>query len=124
MASMLTRGSNQKKRRNAAAWTINLPEKRIGTMELKAGLTKVDIQSILRMSKLLSDVSNDFKMYHFAFVDQLEGEAEEVAEQEILDQHEINSLGPTLCNCHACMLTKFLHVDRGVLTCTCMRDFR
>ena len=41
------------------------------------------------MSKLLSDVSNDFKMYHFATVNQLKGDVEEVTEQEILDQHEI-----------------------------------
>ena len=30
-------------------------------MELKEELTKSDIQSVLRMSKLLSDMSNDFK---------------------------------------------------------------
>ena len=88
MATMLTRGSNPKKRRNAAAGTINLLEKRIGTMELKEKLTKGDIQSVLRMNKLLGNVSNDFKMYHYAIVDQLEGDAEEAAEQEILDQHE------------------------------------
>ena len=80
MEAMLTCGSNPKKRQNAAAGTINLLEKRIGTMELKEGLTKGDTQSILRMSKLLSDVSNDFRVYNFAIVDQLEGEAEEVAE--------------------------------------------
>ena len=56
MEAMLTRGSNPKKRRNAAAGTINLLEKRIGTMELKEELTKGDVQSIVRMSKLLSDV--------------------------------------------------------------------
>ena len=43
-------------------------------------------------SKLLSEVSNDFKMYHFAIVDQFEGDAEEVVEQEILDQHGIKVL--------------------------------
>ena len=63
MEAMLTRGSNPKKPINAAAGTINLMEERIGTMELKEELTKGDIQSILRMSKLLSDVSNDFKTY-------------------------------------------------------------
>ena len=40
------------------------------------------------MSKLLSNVSNYFKMYHFAVVDQLEEDTEEAAEQEILAQHE------------------------------------
>ena len=58
-------------------------------MELKEELTKGDIQSIMRMSKLLNDVSNDFKIYHFAIVDQLEGVAEEAKEQEILNGHEI-----------------------------------
>ena len=57
-------------------------------MELNEELTKGNIQSNLRMSKLLSDVSNDFKTYHFAIVDQLDGHEDEAAEQEILDQHE------------------------------------
>ena len=40
------------------------------------------------MSKLLSDVSNDFKTFHFAIVDKLEGDEDEASEQLILDQHE------------------------------------
>ena len=80
---MLTRGSNPKRRRDAAAGTIKLLEKRLGTLELKEELTKGDIQSVLRMSKLLGDVSNDFKMYHFAIVDQLESDQDAEAEQEI-----------------------------------------
>ena len=51
-------------------------------------MTREDIQSILHLSKMLSDASNDFKMYHFAIVDKLERHMEEAAEQEILDQHE------------------------------------
>ena len=57
-------------------------------MELKEELTRGDVQSIVRMSKLLGDVCNDFTMYHFAIVDQLEEDTEEAAEQEILDQDE------------------------------------
>ena len=57
-------------------------------MEFKEELTRGDVQSILRLSKLLSDVSNNFKMYNFATVDQLKEETEDAAEQEILDQHE------------------------------------
>ena len=53
-------------------------------MEIKEGLTKGNIQSILRMSKLLSDVSNDFKACPFAIVDQLEKEEEAEAEQATL----------------------------------------
>ena len=55
-------------------------------MELKEKLTRRDVQSILRMSEL-SDVCNNFKMYHFAIVDQLEEDMEGAADQEILDQH-------------------------------------
>ena len=58
-------------------------------MELKEELTKGNMQSILRMSKLLSDLSNDFKNYHFAIVDQLENDEEAGAEQKILDEHEL-----------------------------------
>ena len=58
-------------------------------MELKEELTKADIQSILRTSKLLGDVSNDFKTYHFQIVDQLENDEDAEAEQETLDQHEL-----------------------------------
>ena len=70
---MLTRagGSNPRRRRDAAAGTIKLPEERIDTMEIKEELTEADVQSIRRTSKLLGDVSNDFKTYHFATVDHL-----------------------------------------------------
>ena len=57
-------------------------------MEVKEELTKGDIKSILRMSKLLSDVSKDFKMYHLAIVDQLEGDEDEAAEHFVLYQRE------------------------------------
>ena len=40
-------------------------------MEIKEDLTKADMQPILRMSKLLSDMSNCYKTYHFAIMDQL-----------------------------------------------------
>ena len=52
-------------------------------------MTKSDIQSVLRLSKLLSDVSNDFKTYHYAIVDQLQNDEEAVSEQEVLDDHEL-----------------------------------
>ena len=52
---------NPQRRLDAATGTIKLLEKRIDTMEIKEELTKSDIQSVLRMSKLLSDMSNDFK---------------------------------------------------------------
>ena len=49
-------------------------------MELKEQLTKADVQSILRTNNLLGDVSNDFKEYHFAIIDQLENDEEAEAE--------------------------------------------
>ena len=52
-------------------------------------MTKCDIQSILRTRKLLSDVSNDFKTYHYAIVNQIENQVDPEAEQETLHQHEL-----------------------------------
>ena len=56
-------------------------------MEIREDLTKGDMQSILRMSKLLSDVSNDFTTYHFIIVDQLESDEEVESGQAALDEH-------------------------------------
>ena len=88
MAAKVIRCSNRKKYQNEAVETIILLEKRIEIMKLKQELPRGDVQSIVRMSKLLIDVNNDFKMYHFAIVDQLEKDTEEAAQQEILDQHD------------------------------------
>ena len=63
--------------------------KRLDTMELKEELTKSDIQSDLRMCKLFSDVSNEFKTYHFAIVDQLDIDDVVNSEQVPLDDHEL-----------------------------------
>ena len=58
-------------------------------MELKEELTKSDIQSVHRISKLLSDVSNEFKTYHFAIVDQLDNYEVADSEQEALGDHKL-----------------------------------
>ena len=58
-------------------------------MEIKKELTKARVQSILRTSKLLSDLNNDFKEYHFTITDQLENDDDVQAEKETLDQHEL-----------------------------------
>ena len=42
------------------------------------------------MSKLIADVSADFKNYHFAKADALENEDDVKAEQEVLDHHDLN----------------------------------
>ena len=72
--------TNLQRHQDTAAGTIKFLEKRLNMMEIKEKLTKSVIQSILRLIKLLSNVSNDFKtyiyMYHFALVDQLENNEE------------------------------------------------
>ena len=78
-----------RRRQDAATGTNKLLEKRIDTMEIKEELTKADVQSIPRTSKLLGDVSNDFKTYHFATIDQIENDEDAETEQETLDQHEL-----------------------------------
>ena len=50
-------------------------------------MSKNNIQSVLRLSKLISDVSNDFKTYHFAIVDQLQNDEEVASEQEALNDY-------------------------------------
>ena len=74
-----------------ATGTIKLLKQRVGTMEIKEELTKADMQPILGMSKLLSDMSNDFKTYHFTIMDQLENDEEAEAEQWVLNGHELKS---------------------------------
>ena len=46
------------------------------------------------MSKLLSEVSNDFKTYQFTIVDQHQDEEEAVSKQEVLDDHELKVMEP------------------------------
>ena len=59
--------------------------------EHKEKMTTSEIQSVLRWSKLLSEihVSNDFKIYHLAMVDQLDDDDEVESEQRVLDDHEL-----------------------------------
>ena len=67
---MITRsGTSVRRRREAAGGTVKLLERRTTVLEDKEELTPADKQSALRMSKFLSDVSVDFKNYHFAIVD-------------------------------------------------------
>ncbi len=68
---------------------MNLLERRTAELEAKETLTTADRQSALRMTKLLSDVSADFKNYHFAIVDQIKDEDDAKAEQDRLDDHQL-----------------------------------
>ena len=59
-------------------------------MKLWQELTRSDVQSVPRKCKLLSDVSNDFKTYHFAIVDQLQDdEGAETQHEVLLDDPEL-----------------------------------
>ena len=67
MVIMLTRlGGNPQRCMRSGHRDNQATQATVATMEIKEQLTKGDMQSILRMSKLLSDVSNDFKTYHFS----------------------------------------------------------
>ena len=58
-------------------------------LEVKGELSENDRQSVLRMSKMINDVTTDFKAYHFSIVDQITDEEQASAEQEILTEHEL-----------------------------------
>ncbi len=82
-------GTGIRRRREAADSTVKLLERRTAELEAKETLTTADRQSALRMTKLLSDVSADFKNYHFAIVDQIKDEDGAKAEQDRLDDHQL-----------------------------------
>ena len=91
MAAMIARSrASGRRRREAANGTIELLERRTEVLEARERLNNDDRRSALRMSKLLGDVCDDFKNYHFAIVDALENEDDVKAEQEVLDYHELN----------------------------------
>ena len=73
---MITRGMNTRRRRDLSRESIYMLEQRIMVLEVKGDLTENDRQSALRMSKMINDVSTEFKAYHFAIVDQIEDEEE------------------------------------------------
>ena len=82
-------GTSAKRRREAASGTVKLLERRTAALEAKEELTAADKQSALRITKLLGDVSIDFKTYHHTIVDQIEDDEEAKKEQETLERHEI-----------------------------------
>ena len=86
---MITRGMNVRRCRDASREIGLMLEPRIVLLEAKGELTDNDRQSALRMSKLITDVSADFKAYHFALIDQIESEEEATAEQDVLSQYEL-----------------------------------
>ena len=86
---MITRGMNPRRRRDASRESILMLEQRIMLLEVKSELSENDRQSALRMSKMINDVTADFKAYHFSIVDQITDEEDAKAEQEILTEHEL-----------------------------------
>ena len=59
-------------------------EQRIMLLEVKGELSENVRQSALRMSKMINDVTADFKAYNFSIVDQIAEEEDAKEEQEIL----------------------------------------
>ena len=87
---MFSRGMNSHRRRDASCESILMLEQRIMLLEVKGELTESDRQSALRMSKMINDVTADFRTYHFSIVDQIEDEEEEAkTEQEVSTEHEL-----------------------------------
>ena len=86
---MITRGMNPRRRRDASRESILMLEQRIMLLEMKIDLSENDRQSALRMSKMINDVTADFKAYHFSIVDEITDEEGARSEQEILTEHEL-----------------------------------
>ena len=86
---MITRGMNVRRRRDPYRESILMLVQRYMLLEFKAELTENDKQCALKMSKMINDVTTDFKTYHFSIVDQIEEEKESKAEQDILTQHKL-----------------------------------
>ena len=87
---MTTGGMNLRRRRDGSRESIIMLEQRIILLEVNSELSENDRQSALRMSKIINDVTADFKAYHFSIVDQITDEEEARAEQEILTELELN----------------------------------
>ena len=86
---MITRGMNPRTRRDASRESILMLEQRVMLLEMKSELSKNNRQFALRMSKMVNDITTDFKAYHFSIVDQITDEEEARAEQEILTENEL-----------------------------------
>ena len=86
---MIMRGMNVRRRRDASGESILILGHRIMLLEVKGELTESDRQSALRISKIINDVTTDFKTYHSSIVEQIEEEEEAKVEQDILTKHEL-----------------------------------
>ena len=71
---MITRGMNPRRCRVASRESVIMLEQRIMLLEMKSEFSENDRQSALRMNKMISDVTVDFKVYHFSIVDQITDE--------------------------------------------------
>ena len=80
---------NPYRRREASRESLLILEDRVAVLEGKKELTDHDRQSALRISKMVGDVSAEFKSYHFSIVDQIEEEEEAKGEQKLLTEHEL-----------------------------------
>ena len=68
--------------REAATETIELFKHRTAVFEHKESFTKNDRQSVMRMNRLLSSATMDFKNYHFTLIDSIEDKMRQVQSKE------------------------------------------
>ena len=90
---MITRDMNVRRRRDASRESILMLERRIMLLEVKGELTEGDVQSALRMSKMINDVTTNLKTYHFCIVDQIEKEKKQRRNKIYLDSGRAQSYG-------------------------------
>ena len=64
-------------------------EQRNKLVKVKGELSENDRQSALRRSKMINDITTNFKAYHFSIVNQIAEEEDARAEQEKLTEHEL-----------------------------------
>ena len=83
------REMNPRRCRDVSRESILMLEQKIMLLEVKSEFSENDRQSALRMSKLINDITADFKVYHFSIVEQITDEEEARAEQGILTEHEL-----------------------------------
>ena len=107
---LTTSGGNPRRRHHVTTEKIKLLEQRMATFEVKEELTLGKVQSVLRISKLLSDTSNNFKGYHFTIVNQIENDDEAAAEQRALGRHDIKVM--LLINCLAELIKRGPEIDQ------------
>ena len=79
---------NPYRRREAIHNSILKMGDQIATLEVKEALTELQKQTVLRLSKMLESMCEEFKAYHYEIIDSLETEEGATQEQAMLDEHQ------------------------------------